>query len=227
MASGTDDRPDTVLLDVDGTLIDSNYWHVVAWQLAFSETGAWQPGWRIHTAIGMGGDRLVAAVAGDSVEERLGDDVRAAWKRHYDQLISNVGAFPGATDLVNEFKARDFTVVLASSGNPDHLKIARDLLDADDAIDGVTSGEDAESSKPSGALFQVALRKARGQRAIVIGDTPWDAQAAADLPAPLIALRCGGFPDQALTEAGAGTIFDDPADLLDKLDRTVLRQPGR
>ncbi len=223
MGRSSDDRPDTVLLDVDGTLIDSNYWLVVAWQQAFSDAGAWQPGWRIHTAVGMGGDRLVAAVAGDEVEERLGDDVRAAWKKRYDQLLLNVGAFPGATDLLKELKSRGFTVVLASSGNPDHLKVARGLLDADDVIDAVTTGEDAESSKPSGELFQVALRNAGGQRAVVIGDTPWDAQAAADVPAPVIGVRCGGFPASSLTDAGAESIFDGPADLLKNLDRTPLR----
>jgi len=214
---------DTVLLDVDGTLIDSNYWHTVAWQQAFADSGVWQPAWRIHTAIGMGGDRLIAAVAGDTVEAELGDTLRAAWKKAYEEFLPNVKPFPKAAELITELKRRGLTVVLASSGNPDHLAVARKLLDADDAIDAVTTGEDADSSKPSGELFQIALGRGGGRRAVVIGDSPWDIRAAADLPAPVLALACGGSSRDSLTTEGALAVFDDPADLLDHLDDLLPR----
>lgn len=215
-------RPDTVLLDVDGTLIDSNYWHVTAWQQAFAEAGAWQPAWRLHSCIGMGGDRLVAAVAGDDLEERLGDTVRASWKRIYDRMLPNVHAFRHASELIAELKRRGFRVVLASSGNPDHLDYAQRLLGQQDLIDAVTTGEDVESTKPSGELFKQALSKAGGERGVVIGDTPWDGEAAADLDAPVIGVRCGGFSAQALTGSGASVVFDDPSDLLAHLGQTLL-----
>ncbi len=212
---------DTVLLDVDGTLIDSNYWHVAAWQQAFEDYGHWQAAWRIHSFVGMGGDKLVAAVAGDEVERKSGDQLRSAWKEHYDGMISSVRPFPGASELVRELKRRHLTVVLASSGNPEHLEVARKLLDVDDAIDAITTAEDVEASKPSGDLFQLGLDKAGGRSAIVIGDTPWDIEAAGQVPAPVIALRCGGFSERSLLDGGAWKVFDDPADLLAQLGRAL------
>jgi HAD superfamily hydrolase (TIGR01549 family) len=214
---------DTVLLDVDGTLIDSNPWHVAAWQQAFAELGHRQPAWRIQQFIGMGGDRLVGAVAGDDVEDAVGDDARSLWKERYDGLIENVRPLPGAADLVRALKERGFRVVLASSGKPDHLEYARKHLGVDHLLDGVTTGDDVDSTKPSGELFRLALESAGGRDAVVVGDTPWDVRAAQDVDAPTIGVRCGGFDPSTLLGAGAVAVFDDPADLTAALDRTPLR----
>ncbi len=217
---------DTVLLDVDGTLIDSNYWHAVAWQRAFVAVGAWQPLWRLHTAIGMGGDKLVATVAGDEVERRSGDAARELWKRYYDEYLTNVATFPDSAELLRALKDRGLKVVLASSGKSDHLEFARKLLGADDVIDAVTQGDDVDSSKPAADLFHLALEKVGGRRAFVIGDSPWDVKAGHDVPAPTIALRCGGFAEQTLQEAGAAAVHDDPADLLQHLDDRLKALPA-
>jgi HAD superfamily hydrolase (TIGR01549 family) len=210
----TDTRVDTVLFDVDGTLVDSNYWHTAAWQQAFTEVDRWQAGWRIHARIGMGGDRLVAAVAGDEVEWELGDTLRKRWKELYDGLIPNVHLLPGAAELIREVKCRGRKVGLASSGKPEHLEYALRLLDVDDVLDAVTSADDVQASKPAGDLFGLALKQAGGEHGVVIGDSPWDVQAAKDVGMPAVGLRCGGFSDEQLRAAGAVALFDDPADAI-------------
>jgi len=213
---------DTVLLDVDGTLVDSNYWHTAAWQQAFAEVERWQPSWRIHARIGMGGDRLVAAVAGDEVEQRLGETLRKRWKELYDELLPNVRALPGSAELIGELKRRGLKVVLASSGKPDHLEHARSLLGVDELLDGVTTGDDVESTKPAGDLFALALDRAGGRDGVVIGDTPWDAKAATDVGMQAIGLRCGGFSGGHLRAAGAIAVLDDPADVIEHIHHTPL-----
>jgi HAD superfamily hydrolase (TIGR01509 family) len=215
---------DTVLLDVDGTLVDSNYWHTIAWQLAFAGIGEPQSAWRLHDRIGMGGDRLVAAVAGDRVEQEHGDELRKAWKDRYDDLLDHVQPLPGAADLIRELKRRGLAVALASSGRPDHLEHARARLGVDDCLDAVTTGDDVDSSKPAGDIFALALERAGGDSALVVGDSPWDVEAGHKLPAPVITLRSGGFGESRLREAGASEVFDDPADLLAGLERLLRRR---
>jgi HAD superfamily hydrolase (TIGR01509 family) len=215
-------RVDTALFDVDGTLVDSNYWHTVAWQQAFADLGNWQPAWRIHARIGMGGDRLVAAVAGADVERRQGEALRRRWKELYDELIPNVRVLPGATELLREVKRRGLAVVLASSGQPDHLDHARGLLAADDVVDAVTTGDDVQVTKPDGGLFHLAMRRAGGRHGVVIGDSPWDVLAAKDVEMATVALRSGGFSTEQLRAVGAVAVFDDPADLINGIHHTPL-----
>jgi HAD superfamily hydrolase (TIGR01549 family) len=212
---------DTVLLDVDGTLIDSNYWHVVSWQRAFTQVGAPQQDWRLHAAIGMGGDRLVTEVAGEDAEKAHGDAARDLWKRYYDEYITEVLPFPRAADLLHALKERGLNVVLASSGKPDHLEFARKLLASDDVIDAVTQGDDVDTSKPAGDLFSLALDRVGGRKAFVIGDAPWDVKAAASIPLPTVCLRSGGFAEETLLAAGAKAVYDDAADLLAHLDDAI------
>ena len=140
---------DTVLLDVDGTLIDSTYQHALAWHRAFGQHNLAIPMWRLHRAIGMGGDRLVPAVAGNDVETRLGDALREGWKGHYEDLLPEVGAFDGASALIAELRRRGWRIGLASSGKPAHTRVAIDLLGGDGPLDGWTSADDAEESKPA------------------------------------------------------------------------------
>lgn len=208
-------RHDTVLLDVDGTLVDSTYHHALAWHRAFQAHGIPVPMWQVHRAIGMGGDRLVGALAGDEVEERLGDELRTAWEKGYDELVDEVEPLPGAADLVRALVQRGFTVALGSSGTPAHTRKAVELVGVADLLAAVTTSEDADSSKPAPDILQAALARAGGRSAIVIGDSTFDVASAARMGAPCIAIRTGGFGVDELRGAGAVLVADGLADLLD------------
>jgi phosphoglycolate phosphatase-like HAD superfamily hydrolase len=216
--------PDTALLDVDGTLVDSNYHHVVAWRHAFAQQGLEVPAARIHQAVGMGGDRLVIHVAGEEVEQRCGDAVRDAWEAAYDELLGQIRPLPGAADLVRACADAGLRVVLASSGKGKHLEVARRLLDVDACIAAATSKDDVDSSKPAGDLFAVGLRKAGGERGAVVGDTPWDAKAAAAVDMSCVLLRTGGFCDEDLRrQHPVIAVLDTPADLVGRVGELLLR----
>jgi len=218
--------PDTVLLDVDGTLVDSTYHHALAWHRAFASHDVRQPVWRIHRAIGMGGDRLVAAVAGDDVEDRLGDALREAWEAAYEPLRREVRTLPGAADLVRTLKEEGFRVALASSGKPEHTEQAVEMLGVEDLLDAVTTSEDADSSKPAPDIFRIALQMAGGTAAVVVGDSVHDIDAAKGLGAPCVAVRTGGFGVAELEEAGAVLVVDGPGDLLRADWRALGRRPA-
>ena len=218
--------PDTVLLDVDGTLVDSTYHHALAWHRAFASHDVHQPVWRIHRAIGMGGDRLVAAVAGDDVEDRLGDALREAWETAYEPLRREVRTLPGAADLVRTLKEEGFRVALASSGKPEHTEQAVEMLGVEDLLDAVTTSEDADSSKPAPDIFRIALQMAGGTAAVVVGDSVHDIDAAKGLGAPCVAVRTGGFGVAELEEAGAVLVVDGPGDLLRADWRALGRRPA-
>ncbi len=223
----TDAGLDTVLLDVDGTLIDSTYHHALAWHRAFAQHGHLIPMWRLHRAIGMGGDRLVAAVAGDDVEERLGDQLREAEKREYEQLLSEVRPFDRADALITALHDRGWLVALASSGQEDNTRAAIDLLGGDGPLDGWTSSQDAETSKPAPDILLAALEQVGGHAAVCVGDSTYDVEAAAAVGWGCIGVRTGGFGVAELIEAGAMRVFADVADLLDHLDDTPLAGPSR
>jgi HAD superfamily hydrolase (TIGR01549 family) len=223
---GTGPELDTVLLDVDGTLVDSTYHHALAWWRAFADRGVDVAVWRIHRSIGMGGDRLVGEVAGDDVERRLGDELRDAWKANYDRDYRDVvRPFAGAAELVRELRGRGWRVALASSGKPDHTQRAIRLLGIADDVDAVTTGDDAESSKPAPDILEVALRRAGGHAGICVGDSPYDAKAAAALGAPCIGVLTGGFSRAELEEAGAVEVAENVRELADSLDATLLAKP--
>lgn len=206
---------DTVLLDVDGTLVDSTYHHAIAWHRAFRSYGIELPMWRVHRAIGMGGDRLVGTLGGDAVEDRLGDQLRQAWQCEYDQLRDEVEPLPGAYDLVRLLKDRGFLVALGSSGKPDHTAQAVELVGVRRLVDAVTTSEDAQTSKPAPDILQVALDRAGGTSAIVIGDSTYDVTSAARMGAPCVAIRTGGFGVDELERTGAVLVTDGLRDLCD------------
>lgn len=216
---------DTVLLDVDGTLVDSTYEHALAWHRAFGQHGLAIPVWRLHRAIGMGGDRLVAAVAGEQVESKLGDALREGWKQEYDELLPEVGAFDGASALLAELHSRGWRVGLASSGKPDHTRTAIELLGGDGPLDGWTSADDAEESKPAPDILQAALDQVGGKTAVCVGDSTYDVEAATAAGWKCICVRTGGLGIAELYDAGAAHVFDDVAELLDKIDQTPLARP--
>ena len=209
---------DTVVLDVDGTLLDSNYHFVIAWSRAFDALGVSVPLWRIHRSIGMGGDKLVAALAGDEVEQQSGDGLRDRWEQEYDKLIDETRLLPGAKELLRVLKERGIDVALASSGIPKHAKHAFELLDAEELADTATTSEDVEDSKPDPDLVEEALSRLDSDRACVIGDSVYDIEAAQRSGVPAYGLLTGGYGRSELEAAGAAGVYEDIPDLLDHVD---------
>src|SRR3712207_992014 len=170
--------PPAAILDIDGTLVDTNYQHAVAWYRAFRQNDIVLPIWRIHRAIGMGGDQMVPHLIGEERAEELGDDLRASEKPLYLSLIEEVEPFEGARDFIAELKDRGSPVVLASSAKATELEHYLDLLDVRELADAWTSSDDVEQTKPSPDLVQAAMEKAGTEDAVMVGDTPWDIEAA-------------------------------------------------
>jgi HAD superfamily hydrolase (TIGR01509 family) len=212
------------ILDIDGTLVDTNYQHVVAWYRAFRQHDHVVPMWQIHRHMGMGGDKLISSICGDEVEESQGDDIRAAEKPLYKAMIEEVEPLAGARDLMVDLKKAGHTVVLASSAKADELDHYLDLLDARDLADDWTSSADVEETKPAPDIVESALEKAGADAsdAVMIGDTPWDVEAAEKAGVPTIAVLTGGFSEAELREAGALSVFETIEDLRAGLSGTPL-----
>jgi HAD superfamily hydrolase (TIGR01509 family) len=215
-------KVDTVVLDVDGTLIDSNYHHTLAWWRAFRDEGYDVPAWRIHRAVGMGGDRLVSAVTDEEVEADAGDRIRDAWEKHYDSVLGEVPPLPGARELLTALRQRGFQVALASSGIPRHTRHAVDMLEADDDA-ATTTSKDAEESKPDPELLEVALDRVDAQRALLVGDSVWDVRSGRAAGLPVIGVLTGGSGRAELEDAGADLVCEDVRDLRDRLDDLLIR----
>jgi phosphoglycolate phosphatase-like HAD superfamily hydrolase len=211
------------ILDVDGTLVDTNYHHTLAWQRAFREHDISLPAWRIHRHIGMGGDKLVAALAGEEVEKAKGDAIRDSEKRLYGHLIGEVEPFEGARELIVELKERGHDVVLASSAKEEEVDHYLDLLDARKLADAWTTSADVEATKPAPDLVITAMEKAQELSAVMVGDTTWDIQAADAAEVKTIAVLTGGFSEAELRESGAVDVFDSLVALRENLDSTPLR----
>ena len=214
--------PRAAILDVDGTLVDTNYHHALAWYRAFRRHGITLPLWRLHRHVGMGGDKYVAALAGDEVEERLGDDLREAWEEIFNATIDEVAPLEGARELIAELKDRGCTVVLASSSVEDHLDHFLDLLDVRALADAWTMKDDVEASKPEPDLVKAAIEKAGTRDAVMLGDTPWDVEAAAKAGLATVCVMTGGFSKQELADAGAVAVFESIEELRGRLDETPL-----
>jgi HAD superfamily hydrolase (TIGR01509 family) len=210
------------ILDVDGTLVDTNYQHALAWYRAFRRHGEVLPIWRIHRAIGMGGDQLVTALCGEKMEEEKGDDVREAETALYDDLIEEVEPLHGAKELIRDLKERGHAVVLASSGKADEVEHYVDLLDARELADGWTTSADVDATKPEPDLVEVALRKAGGGAAVMIGDSIWDCEAGKRAGVETVAVLTGGFSEQELLDAGAVCVYESIDELRRRLDETPL-----
>jgi HAD superfamily hydrolase (TIGR01549 family) len=195
------------ILDVDGTLVDSNYQHALAWYRALRQHDQIQPIWRIHRAVGMGGDQLVAALCGDAVEDELGDDIRAAEKALYLSVIEEVEPLEGARALMEDLKRLDRRVVLASSAKAEEVEHYLDLLDARDLADAWTTAGDVEATKPEPDLVLSALEKIGGGEAVMVGDSTWDCKAARNAGVTTLAVLTGGFSEQELQEAGAACVY--------------------
>ena len=217
--------PIVAVLDIDGTLIDSNYQHALAWYRALRSVGETYPVWRLHRLIGMGGDQVVAAVGGEDLERRVGDQARERQGREVDALLAEMAPLPGARDLLVAIKERGHRLVLASSAQQRHVDVFLDKLEARGIVDDWTSSADVEASKPAPDLLRVALKKLGAPpdvSSVVVGDSVWDVEAAKRAGMPAIVVRSGGFGDDELREAGAIAIYDTPGDLAKALGDTPL-----
>lgn len=202
-----------VLFDVDGTLVDTNYLHTLAWARAFAAVGRFAPMNAIHRLVGMGGDQLVPTLFGTS-----DPDAEEARGRFYAELIDEARALPGATDLLRALHDEGLAVVLATSSPKDELRVLLDLLDAGDAIDAVTSKDDVGASKPAPDIFEAALCAGGidARRALVVGDSVWDVRAARSAGLAALGVESGGFSRHELAEEGAVHVYRDVQELLDQ-----------
>lgn len=215
-------RPPAAILDIDGTLVDTNYHHAVAWFRAYRRLDVTLPLYRIHRHIGMGGDQLVGALAGDEFERAHGDEVRALEGDLYGELMGEVQPLAGAHDLLAALKERGHALVLASSSKQHEVDHYVDLLGARELADGWTTSADVERTKPAPDLVTAAVERAGGGDAVMVGDSTWDCEAAKRAGLATIGVLTGGFSEQELREAGAACVFERLDDLHRELDETPL-----
>lgn len=208
-----------VLFDVDGTLVDSNFLHVDAWSRSFAEMGSPVDSWRIHRAIGQDSARLLEALVGDRDDEWI-QRAKDLHSQYYREQSGRLRAFDRAADLLRDLSSRGIRVVLATSAPEDELAMLMDTLDAEDAIHATTNADDVETAKPEPGLIEVALQRAGvdPSDALFIGDSVWDMMAAARAHVRAAAVLSGGVGPSELLEAGAVSVFDDPSDLLSRID---------
>ena len=217
-----------VILDIDGTLVDTNYQHALAWYRAFRDHRIVLPVWRLHRHIGMGGDQLVTALTDEDTERRLGDQIRDSEREHYGQMIGEVETMNGAHELLKELHEHGHAVILASSAKPKEIEHYLDLLDAREPADAWTSAGDVDATKPQPDLVNAALERADAtpEDAVMIGDSPWDAQAAQRAGVRTLAVMTGGFSREELAQAGAVEVYESLPELKGALGQGVLSPSG-
>jgi HAD superfamily hydrolase (TIGR01509 family) len=210
-----------ILFDVDGTLVDTNYLHVVAWWQAFRAYGHTIEMRRLHETVGQGADRFVESILGHSDEK-----VSNAHTDFYGPFLHELAAFPKAAELLRMTKKAGLVVVLATSASAKEAEHLTSAIDADDAIDAVTSKDDVEESKPDPDIVQTALDKSGvdADEALFVGDTVWDVEAAKRAGLDCVAVLSGGIPEADLRDAGAIAIYRDVAHILDEFDSSPLGQ---
>jgi HAD superfamily hydrolase (TIGR01509 family) len=218
--------PKAVIFDVDGTLLDTNDLHATAWVEAFRHFGIEVPYEQVRRQMGKGGDQLLPVFVDAAVLEREGDQIEAfrteLFKRDY---LPRARAFPDVRALFKRLQAAGQTIVLATSGKREEVERHMRTADIQDLVDAATTADDAEHSKPAPDIFDAALRRIAplgADDAIVVGDTPYDAQAAAKAGLPTVGLLSGGFSKDDLLAAGCIAIYDDPKALLANYERSPL-----
>lgn len=212
-----------VLLDIDGTLVDSNYVHVDAWSRAFREAGRPVSSWRIHRSIGMDGSKLLETLVGSSDSE-LAAEAKKLHGEYYSAASADLEVLPGARELLADLNSRGVTVVLATSAPEGELSTLRDLLEVEDSVAVVTSGEDAQVAKPEPDIISVALERAgvEAADAVMVGDSVWDVESAGRAGVRAIGVLSGGISRGELLDAGAVAVFDDPSDLLEHIEDSPI-----
>jgi HAD superfamily hydrolase (TIGR01509 family) len=215
-----------MILDIDGTLVDTNYHHAIAWYRAFHRHGIVIPVWHIHRNIGIGGEYLVEELTGPRVERDHGNEIRQDERDCYMEMIGEVQATHGSRELIEDLKRRAHTVLLASFAKPEEVEHYLDLLDARGLADGWTTSVDVRERRPEADLVHAALRHtgAQAQDTVMVGDSPWDVRAAQTANVQALAVMTGGFSQDELLDAGAAVVFQSVAELRGELEQTsVLR----
>jgi HAD superfamily hydrolase (TIGR01509 family) len=212
-----------VLFDIDGTLVDSNYLHVDAWERAAADAGFPVSAWHLHRAIGKDSAKLLETVLGEATDEQR-DRAKELHSEYYTGMASRLKVLPGARELLAAVAERGMRVVLATSAPEDELALLREVLEIEDAVWAVTSSGDVETAKPDPDIIEVALEKGEtpARAAIFVGDSIWDVKSAAAAGVATVGLRSGGISEEELRGAGAIAVYDDPADLLAHLDESPL-----
>jgi HAD superfamily hydrolase (TIGR01509 family) len=210
------------ILDIDGTLIDTNYQHALAWFRAFKRFGIVIPVWKIHRGIGMGGDHMIEALCGEDKEHELGDQIRDAENSLYQSLIDDVVPVHGARDFIIDLKKRGHPVVLASSAKDAEVEHYLNLLDCRELVDAWTTSADVENTKPDPDLVLAAMDKVEGSEAVMVGDSTFDCEAADRAGIQTIAVLTGGFSKGELLDSGAVSVFESIDDLAQGLHKTPL-----
>jgi HAD superfamily hydrolase (TIGR01509 family) len=211
------------IFDIDGTLIDSNDFHAEAWQKAFAKYGKNFPFDKIRVQIGKGADTLLPVFLSEKEIREFGNEAaKARGEIFKNEYLARVKPFPQVRELFEKIKADGKKIALASSANEDEVEEYKKLANIEDLVEKSTSADDAEESKPEPDIFQAAI-KLLGDPApetiLVVGDTPYDAEAATKANLKIIGVLCGGFPEKDLREKGCIEIYQDPADLLKNYEK--------
>ena len=221
----------TVIFDVDGTLVDTVDMHAEAWQRTLKEYGKDVEFSVVRAQIGKGGDQLLPVFLSREEIDQFGEEIEKRRGELFKQdYLPKVNAFPKVRELVERIHRDGKRVVLASSAKQDELETFKQVTNLADLLEGETSADDAEKSKPEPDIFLAAMKQAGNPEpteAIVVGDTPYDAIAAAKAKLKTIALLCGGFPEQSLKDAGCIALYKDPADLLAHYEESPIKTDGR
>ena len=213
--------PLNAILDVDGTLVDTNYQHAIAWHRALRSHGHQVQMWLIHRHIGMGGDQILDALIGEEAAAVDGEAISEAEAEAYGKMIDEVEPMEGARELIEKLRREGNTVILASSAKQDEVDHYLDLLDARDLVDDWTTSADVEATKPEPDLVNAALEKAgNDDPSVMVGDSVWDVKAAKRAGIPTLAVLTGGFSEEELREAGAAQVVEAINDL--RIDRQAL-----
>lgn len=213
--------PLNAILDVDGTLVDTNYHHALAWHRALHAHGHQVQMWKVHRHIGMGGDQILDALIGEQAAAKQGDAIREAEAEAYGELIGEVEPMEGARELIEKLREEGSTVILASSAKQEEVDHYLDLLDARELVDGWTTAADVENTKPDPDLISAAIEKAGNEDpSVMVGDSVWDVKAAKAAGLPTLAVLTGGFSEAELRDAGASQVVESIAEL--QIDRDSL-----
>jgi HAD superfamily hydrolase (TIGR01509 family) len=214
------------IFDVDGTLVDTNHLHVVTWWEAFHQSGQRVAMPSIHRAVGLASGDLIAHLLGDERDHDQDSRIAAAHSALYATYFERLPALEGAGDLLRALAERDWRIVLATSASGSELAALRRAIDADEAIFAAASADDVAAGKPAPDPVQLALDLAGvpPERAVFVGDTAWDMQAADRAGVQSIATLSGGIPQGELEAAGAAAVYDDPLDLLTHLHTSLFSQ---
>jgi HAD superfamily hydrolase (TIGR01509 family) len=214
------------ILDVDGTLVDTNYHHAIAWHRALHAHGHQVQMWKVHRHIGMGGDQILEALIGEEAAAADGEAIRETEAEAYGELIGEVEVMEGARGLIEKLHEEGSTVILASSAKEEEVDHYLDLLDARELVDGWTTSADVEATKPEPDLVHAALEKAGNEDpSVMVGDSVWDVKAAKRAGLPTLAVLTGGFSEEELREAGAAEVVET-IDAL-RIDRQSLDELAR